>query len=66
MKVRLLTLFVVLASCLLAALSTGSKIYLLFALLLGVMAVLAFASVLVTVVFGDRSLKSDFVRRFHH
>ncbi len=45
MKSRLLTLFAVLFSCLLAALSTGSKIYLLFAVLLTAMALLSFMSV---------------------
>ncbi len=45
MKTRVLTLLAVLFSCLLAALSTGSKIYLLFAILLAAMALLSFASV---------------------
>ena len=45
MRSRLLTLLAVLVSCLLAALSTGSKIYLLFAVLLAAMAVLSLLSV---------------------
>ena len=46
MRSRLLTLLAVLFSCLLAALSTGSKIYLLFAVLLAVMTLLSLLSVM--------------------
>lgn len=46
MRSRILTLLAVLFSCLLAALSTGSKIYLLFAVLLAVMAILSLLSVM--------------------
>ena len=45
MKSRLFTFLAVLFSCLLAAMSTGSKIYLLFGVLLAAMALLALASV---------------------
>ena len=45
MRSRLVTLLVMLLSCLLAALSTGSKIYLLFAVLMTVMGLLALVSV---------------------
>ncbi len=45
MKTRAAALVVVFGSCLLAALSTGGKVYLLFSLLLAVMTLLALASV---------------------